>query len=67
MRHLQVQAHELQDYEVQIELVLRRYLRRLQWLLGTSRRTFGVMVEKKVSGYKQLPHHIIAKTLYLIK
>ncbi|XP_033630517.1 von Willebrand factor A domain-containing protein 3A-like isoform X3 [Asterias rubens] len=48
VRHLQVQAHELQDYEVQIELVLRRYLRRLQWLLGTSRRTFGVMVEKKV-------------------
>ncbi|XP_038067534.1 von Willebrand factor A domain-containing protein 3A-like isoform X2 [Patiria miniata] len=48
VRHLQMQAHELQDYEKQIELVLRRYLRRLQWLLGASRRTFGAVVEKKV-------------------
>ncbi|XP_071488383.1 von Willebrand factor A domain-containing protein 3A-like [Diadema antillarum] len=48
VKHLQLQAHELQDYELQLEGVLRRYLRRLQWLLGASRRTFGTVVEKKV-------------------
>ena len=49
MKHLQLQSRELQDYENQMELVLTRYLRRLQWLLGASRRTFGTVVEKQVS------------------
>ncbi|PIK60484.1 putative von Willebrand factor A domain-containing protein 3A [Apostichopus japonicus] len=48
VKHLQLQAHELRDYEQQLESVLRRYLRRLQWLLGASRRTFGTVIEKKV-------------------
>ncbi|PIK46930.1 putative von Willebrand factor A domain-containing protein 3A [Apostichopus japonicus] len=48
VKHLQLQAHELRDYEQKLESVLRRYLRRLQWLLGASRRTFGTVIEKKV-------------------
>ncbi|XP_063961989.1 von Willebrand factor A domain-containing protein 3A-like [Lytechinus pictus] len=48
VKHLQLQAHELLEYEEQVESVLRRYLRRLQWLLGSSRRTFGTVVEKRV-------------------
>lgn len=49
VKHLQLQDHELRDYEQQLESVLRRYLRRLQWLLGASRRTFGAVIEKKVT------------------
>ncbi|XP_033122246.1 von Willebrand factor A domain-containing protein 3A-like [Anneissia japonica] len=48
VKHLQLRAHELKEYEDQVEVVLRRYLRRLQWLLGSSRRVFGSVVEKKV-------------------
>lgn len=48
VKHLQLQVHELLEYEQQLESVLRRYLRRLQWLLGASRRTFGTVVEKRV-------------------
>ena len=48
VKHLQLQTHELLEYEQQLESVLRRYLRRLQWLLGSSRRTFGTVIEKRV-------------------
>ncbi len=34
LKHLQLLPHELQQYEEQLERVLRRYLKRLQWLLS---------------------------------
>ncbi|KAL3876675.1 hypothetical protein ACJMK2_034479, partial [Sinanodonta woodiana] len=47
IKHLQLLPHELEEYEVQVERVLRRYLKRLQWLLSGSRRVFGTVVHKK--------------------
>lgn len=47
IKHLQLLPHELKDYEAQTEKVLRRYLKRLQWLLSGSRRVFGTLVHKK--------------------
>ena len=49
MKHLHLLPHELEDYEEQVEKVLRRYVKRLQWLLSGSRRVFGTVVEKNVS------------------
>ncbi|XP_077979926.1 von Willebrand factor A domain-containing protein 3A-like isoform X2 [Glandiceps talaboti] len=49
VKHLQLQAHELIEYEEQLELVVRRYLKRLQWLLSGSRRVFGTVTEKSVT------------------
>ena len=34
MKHLHLLPHELEDYEEQVEKVLRRYVKRLQWLLS---------------------------------
>jgi len=34
IKHLQLLPHELEQYEVQMDLVLKRYIRRLQWLLS---------------------------------
>ncbi|KAK7113358.1 von Willebrand factor A domain-containing protein 3A-like [Littorina saxatilis] len=48
LKHLQLLPHELNEYEAQVERVLRRYLRRLQWLLSGSRRVFGTLTHKKV-------------------
>lgn len=53
MKHLHLLPHELEDYEEQVEKVLRRYVKRLQWLLSGSRRIFGTVVEKKVRIYGQ--------------
>ncbi|KAH3861547.1 hypothetical protein DPMN_024479, partial [Dreissena polymorpha] len=47
VKHLQLLPHELEDYEKQVEKVLKRYLKRLQWLLSGSRRVFGTVVHKK--------------------
>lgn len=47
IKHLQVMPDELLDYEIQVEKVLKRYLKRLQWLLSGSRRVFGTVVHKK--------------------
>ncbi|XP_060556889.1 von Willebrand factor A domain-containing protein 3A-like [Ruditapes philippinarum] len=47
VKHLQLMPHELEDYEKQVEKVLKRYLKRLQWLLSGSRRVFGTVVHKK--------------------
>ncbi|KAJ8319389.1 hypothetical protein KUTeg_004480 [Tegillarca granosa] len=47
IKHLQLLPHELKDYEEQAEKVLKRYLKRLQWLLSGSRRVFGTVVHKK--------------------
>ncbi|XP_070580843.1 von Willebrand factor A domain-containing protein 3A-like isoform X2 [Ptychodera flava] len=49
VKHLQLQAHELTEYEEQVEMVLRRYLKRMQWLLSGSRRVFGSVTEKSVT------------------
>lgn len=48
LKHLQLLPHELNEYEAQAERVLRRYLKRLQWLLSGSRRVFGTLTHKKV-------------------
>ncbi|XP_078347349.1 von Willebrand factor A domain-containing protein 3A-like isoform X3 [Oculina patagonica] len=48
VKHLHLLPHELEDYEEQVEKVLKRYVKRLQWLLSGSRRVFGTIVEKKV-------------------
>ena len=34
IKHLHLTPHELGQYEVQVEKVLKRYLKRLQWLLN---------------------------------
>ncbi|XP_041363576.1 von Willebrand factor A domain-containing protein 3A-like [Gigantopelta aegis] len=46
LKHLQLLPHELEEYENQVERVLRRYLKRLQWLLSGSRRVFGTVIQK---------------------
>lgn len=48
IKHLQLLPHELKEYEAQVEKVLKRYLKRLQWLLSGSRRVFGTILHKKV-------------------
>uniref|UniRef100_A0A8D0GIN4 von Willebrand factor A domain containing 3A n=1 Tax=Sphenodon punctatus TaxID=8508 RepID=A0A8D0GIN4_SPHPU len=48
VKHLQFQPKELEDYIDQMERVLRRYLRRIQWLLSGSRRLFGIVLETKI-------------------
>ena len=49
VKHLHLLPHELEDYEEQVEKVMRRYVKRLQWLLSGSRRVFGTITEKHVS------------------
>ncbi|XP_048575749.1 von Willebrand factor A domain-containing protein 3A isoform X2 [Nematostella vectensis] len=48
VKHLHLLPHELDDYEEQVQRVMRRYVKRLQWLMSGSRRVFGTVVEKKV-------------------
>lgn len=40
LKHLQLTQHELNEYEVQVERILRRYLKRLQWLLSGTDHVF---------------------------
>lgn len=49
VKHLQLLPHELERYEGEVDLVLKRYVRRLQWLLSGSRRVFGSVVESRVA------------------
>ncbi|XP_076458970.1 von Willebrand factor A domain-containing protein 3A-like isoform X2 [Babylonia areolata] len=49
LKHLQLLPHELSEYEAQVERVLRRYLKRLQWLLSGSRRVFGTLTHRRVA------------------
>jgi hypothetical protein len=49
VRHLQLKPGELLDYQEQCEKVLARYVKRLQWLLSSSRRTFGTFVHNKIA------------------
>lgn len=39
---------ELKEYQDQCEKVLKRYVKRLQWLLSGSRRLFGTFVHEKI-------------------
>ena len=34
VKYLQLRANELEEYEVQVERLLQRYIQRLQWLLA---------------------------------
>ena len=47
VRHLQLKSGELREYQEQCEKVLKRYVKRLQWLLSGSRRLFGTVVEER--------------------
>lgn len=47
VRHLQLKQGELKEYQDQCEKVLKRYIKRLQWLLSGSRRLFGTIVHEK--------------------
>ncbi|XP_028395207.1 von Willebrand factor A domain-containing protein 3A-like [Dendronephthya gigantea] len=48
MKHLHLTPRELEEYEEEIEKVMKRYVKRLQWLMSGSRRIFGTVIEKKV-------------------
>ncbi|XP_054699454.1 von Willebrand factor A domain-containing protein 3A isoform X2 [Grus americana] len=48
VKHLQFQSKELEMYTEQLEKVLQRYIKRIQWLLSGSRRWFGIILEANV-------------------
>ncbi|CAB4005640.1 Hypothetical predicted protein [Paramuricea clavata] len=48
MKHLHLTSRELEEYEAEMEKVMKRYVKRLQWLMSGSRRIFGTVIEKKV-------------------
>jgi len=48
VRHLQLKPGELLEYQDQCEKVLKRYVKRLQWLLSGSRRLFGTFVHDRI-------------------
>ena len=48
VRHLQLKPGELKEYQDQCEKVLKRYVKRLQWLLSGSRKLFGTLVHDKI-------------------
>jgi von Willebrand factor A domain-containing protein 3 len=49
IKHLQLKNGELKTYADQCEKLLKRYIKRLQWLLSGSRRLFGTIVHSKVA------------------
>ena len=49
VRHLQLRPGELKEYQEQCEKVLKRYVKRLQWLLSGSRRLFGTFSHEKIA------------------
>ncbi|CAF1040576.1 unnamed protein product [Adineta ricciae] len=48
IRHLQLRPRELDDYRRRCEGVLRRYYKRMQWLLNGSRLTFSTITHKNI-------------------
>ncbi|KAJ8344931.1 hypothetical protein SKAU_G00291240 [Synaphobranchus kaupii] len=48
LKHLQVAPRELDQYLYQTGRLLRRYARRIHWLLSGSRRIFGALLERDV-------------------
>ena len=48
IRHLQLRPRELDEYRQRCEAVLRRYFKRMQWLLNGSRRIFSTLVHTYV-------------------
>ncbi len=48
IRHLQLRPRELDDYRQRCESVLRRYFKRMQWLLNGSRLIFSTIVHKHI-------------------
>ena len=49
IRHVDMQPYELEQYEKQVTKTIHRYLTRMQWLLGGSRKSFGSIIEDKVN------------------
>ncbi|CAF1028916.1 unnamed protein product [Adineta steineri] len=48
IRHLQLRPRELDDYRQRCESVLRRYFKRMQWLLNGSRLTFSTITHRNI-------------------
>ena len=48
IRHLQLRPRELDEYRQRCETVLRRYFKRMQWLLNGSRLLFSTIVHKSI-------------------
>lgn len=49
IRHLNLKPGELKDYQDQCEKVLKRYIKRLQWLLSGSKKFFGTIVHDGIA------------------
>ncbi|XP_046855209.1 von Willebrand factor A domain-containing protein 3A-like [Xenia sp. Carnegie-2017] len=47
-KHLHLTSRDLQEYEEKMEKVLKRYVKRMQWLMSGSRRVFGSVIESKI-------------------
>jgi len=47
-KHLHLQPRELEEYEDKLERILKRYVKRLQWLLSGCRKVFGSIIERNV-------------------
>ena len=48
VRHIDMQESELRDYEDHVITAIKRYSKRMQWLLSGSRRVFGIVMENNV-------------------
>ncbi|CAD5118449.1 DgyrCDS7156 [Dimorphilus gyrociliatus] len=48
VRHLQLLPNDLDDYIRKVDKAIKSYARRMQWLLSSSRRIFGVICEKNI-------------------
>ncbi|KAM4829676.1 von Willebrand factor A domain-containing protein 3A [Thomomys bottae] len=48
VRHLWWTLREMETYISSMEMLIRRYVQRLQWLLSGSRRLFGAILESRV-------------------
>jgi len=49
VKHLHLKPGEFQEYETRLEATMKRYVKRMKWLLTGSRRVFGTLLEKNVA------------------
>ena len=48
VKHLQLTAAEMNAYDAELVALLKRYVKRMAWLMSKSHRIFGVVAQKKV-------------------
>ena len=48
IKHLQLTANELTTYQAELVALLKRYVKRIAWLLSKSHRIFGLVTHKRV-------------------